>query len=134
MPYTRYLTLDFKRYHQKYDLVMVQANVPLGRDPDLDLVRINNCPDSIDKKDCRLVEQYFISKIGAENAYDLAVRKFKDSKRDDNQFLIIFVGRCRCSERIRKMIKHEGIQIHRKGKNERYKVNEGMNRIDFVFE
>jgi len=74
---------------------MVQANVPLGRDPDLDLVRINNCPDSIGKSDCRLVEQYFISKIGTENAYDLAVRKFKDSKRIDNEFLIIFVGRCR---------------------------------------
>lgn len=94
---------------------MVQHHVPLGRDPDLDLVRINNCPDSIEKQHCRLVENYFISKIGLENAYDLAVRKFKDSKRDDNNFLVIFVGRCRQRQRIIKMIVQEGIQIMMKG-------------------
>ena len=104
---------EFKKIHQKFDLVMVLANVPLGRDPELDLVRINNCPGSLEKRDCRLIEDFFVSKIGEENAYDLAVRKYKDNKRIDNEFLVIYVGRCQRKRQIWKMLIQEGIKIQR---------------------
>ena len=73
---------------------MVQANVPLGRDPELDLIRIDNCPQEIGKRDCEQIQNYFKDSIGYENAYDLAVRKYKDSKRNGLEFLIIYIGKC----------------------------------------
>ena len=68
--------------------------MPLGRDSELDLIRIDNVPNEIEKRHCESIQNIFKESIGHENAYDLAVRKYRDSKRNGQEFLIIYIGKC----------------------------------------
>ena len=55
------LPLEFKEIHQDFDLAMVMVDVPLGRKAEIDLIRIDNCPESFTKHDCRGFEEYLIN-------------------------------------------------------------------------
>lgn len=103
------LTEEFANHHSFSDLVMVQCNVPMGRNAELDLIRIDNCPEEFTKDDCKTFEDYLKKdKLGMENAYDLAIRKFTDVKRRMD-FLIIYVGNCRKRTYINKLLMQEGL-------------------------
>ena len=88
---------------------MVQCNVPMGRKPDVDLIRIDNCPEEFSKDDCNKYEEYLkTEKLGSDVAYDLAIRKYTDVKRRID-FLMIYIGNCRKKTYINKMLLQEGI-------------------------
>lgn len=61
-----------------YDLVMIQYNVPLLRNPHLDLIRIDKAPVGFNRRDCQFLEKNlnFLTGQSEENS-DLAVRMYK---------------------------------------------------------
>lgn len=92
------ITPEFRKNHIKSDLVMIQCEVPMGRNADLDLIRINNCPYALADMDTE-VEKVLRNIFGQQAAFDLSVRKYKD---DTNylDFLIIYVGQCQRRDQI----------------------------------
>jgi hypothetical protein len=80
----------------------------LGRDSELDLIRIDRCPEPpfFEKSDCKAFENLIKSKLGVENAYDLAVRQYRDKIIQNHNFIIIFVGSCQRKTQITKILLH----------------------------
>lgn len=114
---------------------MVQCNVPMGRNAEMDLIRIDNCPQEFTKDDCKKFEEYLQSeKFGVDIAYDLAVRKYTDLKRRCD-FIMIYIGNCRKRSYLNKMLIQEGIfkYDNSKGK-QRYKIIEDANQSKLTFD
>jgi hypothetical protein len=103
--------------------------VPLGRDSELDLIRIDGCPREIEKRDCEQIQNYFKDQIGHENSYDLAVRKYRDYKRNGIEFLIIYIGKCQRRNQIHKWLIQKGIKLHRKT----YRIEQDMYQTKLYF-
>jgi len=90
--------------------VFVQVNVPLGRDPDLDLVKINFCPEELTNMDCLTIERAFRMLLGEETAHDLKVRKYRSAR---NWFVIIYIGSSQQRTQILREILKNGIKMRK---------------------
>lgn len=117
------LTQEFKKNHLKSDLVMIQCNVPMGRNPDLDLIRINNYPDDLNDQDTETIEKDLRNKYGQEPAFDLSVRKYTDPE-NMLDFLIIFVGQCQQRDQIISEFKTHGIKVNKKNRKLYWRIEE----------
>jgi hypothetical protein len=64
--------------------------VPLARNNETSLIRIENVPNFVNASGIFEVERYIKYRIGEDIASDLAVRKYSEDRKN---FIIIFVGK-----------------------------------------
>ena len=58
------LPLEFESLYPNTDFVMVQNTVSVGRVPLIDIIRINDSSNIVQKSDCRNIQEYLRFKFG----------------------------------------------------------------------
>ncbi|CDW84249.1 UNKNOWN [Stylonychia lemnae] len=126
------LPLAFVQELNDYDLVMIQHKVPMLRNPNTNLIKIDNSPIGFGDRDCGFLERTLNLFNGVRNnESDLAVRSYQFYNQN---FVIVYLGSCdKMAEIVQYLQKQTFFYTLRKIKADIVqKPDQSMNQLMFV--
>jgi len=81
---------ETKQFYHRFDFIMLQCGVPLGRDPSRDFIRIDRSSGITAREALKFENNLKDFKLNRGFSFDLAIRQYEQGRKE---FMIIYLGR-----------------------------------------